>query len=239
MRALAVLLAYEEAASIGRTVAEVARELPSADVLVVDDGSSDGTAEAARAAGARLVRHPFNLGVAAAEATGLRWAVRGGYQAVVRLDGDGQHDPASAHALLEAVAGGAELAVGTRFSGIESFRSTPLRRAGNRLLSGVVSALCGLRLTDPTSGFRAFGGRALPFFAETFPHDYPEPESLLWACRRGFRVQELPVRMRPRTAGESSLSPLGSAYYMVKVSLALGLELLRATPAPPAASRPP
>jgi len=221
-----ILLGYEEEAAIGQTVAEAARALPGADLLVVDDGSSDRTAEAARAAGARVVRHPFNLGVAAAEATGLRWAVRRGYAAAVRMDGDGQHDPASAPALLEAIAEGAELAVGTRFASVESFRSNALRRAGNRLLSSVVSALSGQPFTDPTSGFRAFGGRALPYFAEHFPHDYPEPESLLWACRRGFRVVELPVRMRPRTSGESSLGPFASAYYMVKVSLALGLELL-------------
>ena len=234
MRALVVLLAYEEEEAIGRTVSELAGALPAADVLVVDDGSADATAAAARAAGARVVRHPFNLGVAAAEATGLAWASRQGYDAVLRMDGDGQHDPASAPALLEAVARGAELAVGTRFGAIESFRSSAARRAGNRLLSGVVSALCGRRLTDPTSGFRAFGGRALPFFAAHFPHDYPEPDSLVWACRRGFRVEEIPVRMRPRQTGESSLGPLSSAYYMVKVSLALGLELLGGSAAPEA-----
>jgi glycosyltransferase involved in cell wall biosynthesis len=227
VRALVILLAYDEEAAIARSVEEAIRELPGTDVLVVDDGSSDRTAELARAAGARVVRHAFNLGVAAAESTGLRFALAHGYDTALRMDGDGQHDPASARALLEAVARGAELAVGTRFAGLETFRPGAIRRAGNRLLSRLVSLLCGRPLTDPTSGFRAFGGRALPFFAEHFPHDYPEPESLVWACRRGFRVQELPVRMRPRLAGESSLTPLGSAYYMVKVSLALTLELLR------------
>jgi glycosyltransferase involved in cell wall biosynthesis len=221
VRTLVILLAYDEEAAIGRTVEEILRELPGSDVLVVDDGSSDCTAETARAAGARVVRHAFNLGVAAAESTGLRYAVAHGYDAALRMDGDGQHDPASARDLLDAVAKGAELAVGTRFGGVETFRSSTLRRAGNRFLSRLVSFLGGRPLTDPTSGFRAFGGRALPFFAENFPHDYPEPESLVWACRRGFRVQELPVRMRPRLTGESSLTPLRSAYYMIKVSFAL------------------
>jgi glycosyltransferase involved in cell wall biosynthesis len=230
MHTLVILLAFDEEAAIARSVEEVIRELPGCDVLVVDDGSADRTALLARAAGASVVRHAFNLGVAAAESTGLRFALAHGYDAALRMDGDGQHDPASARALLEAVAGGAELAVGTRFAGLESYRSSAVRRAGNRFLSRLVSLLCGRPLTDPTSGFRAFGGRALPFFAEHFPHDYPEPESLVWACRRGFRVQELPARMRPRTAGQSSLTPLGSAYYMIKVSFALTLELWRAQP---------
>lgn len=226
-RPLVVLLAYDEAACIGRSVAEIVRALPEADVLVVDDGSTDGTHEAARSAGARVVRHPFNLGVAAAEATGLRFAVRHGYAVALRMDGDGQHDPASARALLAAVEAGAELAVGSRFAGDGAFRSSRPRRFGNALLASLVSALCRQPLTDPTSGFRAFGGRALPFFAEHFPHDYPEPESLLWARRQGFAVAEIPVRMRPRLTGESSITPLGSAYYMLKVSFALTLELLR------------
>ncbi len=222
-----LLLAFREEAAIGATVAEVRAALPGADVLVVDDGSPDRTTEVALSAGARVVRHPFNLGVAAAESTGLRYAARHGYRVALRMDGDGQHDPASAAALLEAVAAGAELAIGTRFGEVATFRSTVVRRAGNRLLARVVSWLAGRDLTDPTSGYRAFGGRALPFFAEHFPHDYPEPESLVWASRQGFALREVPVRMRPRRGGRSSLTPLRSAYYMIKVSLALLLEISR------------
>jgi hypothetical protein len=144
------------------------------------------------------------------------------------MDGDGQHDPAFAGALLDAVRDGADLVVGTRFGGLQSFESTALRRAGNALLSAVVSALCRQEVTDPTSGFRAFGPRAAAFFAGVHPHDYPEPESLLMAHRQGFRIREVPVRMRPRTTGRSSLTAGRSAYYMVKTSLALTLELLRA-----------
>jgi glycosyltransferase involved in cell wall biosynthesis len=227
-RPLAVLLAFGEEACIGRTVREVQAALPGADVLVVDDGSTDRTAQEALAAGALVARHPINLGVAAAESTGLEYARRHGYGAVVRMDGDGQHDPAFAGALLDAVREGADLAVGTRFGDLRSFESTPLRRAGNAFLSSVVSALCRQKVTDPTSGFRAFSARAAAFFAEVQPHDYPEPESLLMAHRQGFRLREVPVRMRPRTSGRSSLTPGRSAYYMVKTSLALTLELLRA-----------
>ncbi|MHB1846710.1 MAG: glycosyltransferase family 2 protein [Deltaproteobacteria bacterium] len=243
MAPLVVLLAFEEEAAIGRVVAETRAALPEAEILVVDDGSSDQTATAARDAGATVARHPWNLGVAAAEATGLRYAQRHGHRAVVRMDGDGQHDPQSGRALLAAIERGAELAVGSRFFGpaeppaadgaaslAPGFRSTAARRSGNALLARIVSSLCGQRLTDPTSGLRAFGGRAIPFFAARFPHDYPEPESLVWASREGFRLEELPVRMRPRLAGQSSLTPLRSSYYMLKVTFALALELARTRP---------
>jgi glycosyltransferase involved in cell wall biosynthesis len=227
-RALAVLLAHDEEACIARTVREVRQALPGADVLVVDDGSADGTAREARAAGALVARHPINLGVSAAEATGLTYADRHGYGAVVRMDGDGQHDPAFAAALLAAVEEGADLVVGTRFGDLRSYESTAVRRAGNAFLAWVVSTLCRQRLTDPTSGFRAFSRRCAAFFARVHPHDYPEPESLLMAHRQAFAIRELPVRMRPRTTGRSSLTALRSAYSMVKTSLALTLELLRA-----------
>lgn len=227
-RTLAVLLALDEEACIARTVREVRAALPGADVLVVDDGSADGTAREARSAGALVARHPINLGVSAAEATGLAYAHRHGYGAVVRMDGDGQHDPAFARALLDAVQDGADLVVGTRFSELRSFEPGSLRRAGNAFLAAVVSTLCRQKVTDPTSGFRAFGRRCAAFFAGVHPHDYPEPESLLMAHRHGFTIREVPVRMRPRTTGKSSLTPGRSAYYMMKTSLALTLELLRA-----------
>lgn len=227
VRSLVVLLAHNEAECIGRTVREVRDTIPYVDVLVVDDGSRDDTAVQARSAGARVARHPFNLGVAAAEATGLIYAARHGYGAVVRMDGDGQHVPTSGVALFDALFAGAELAVGTRFAAVTSFRSTWVRRFGNRFLSTLLTTLCGSTVTDPTSGFRGFSGRAITYFAHTHPHDYPEPESLFMAYRQQFQVVEVPVQMRPRMTGRSSLTPFKSAYYMVKVSFALMLELLR------------
>ncbi len=225
-RPLVILLAFGEERVIGATIAEVRAVLPDTDVLVVDDGSPDRTAEVALAAGATVVRHPFNLGVAAAESTGLRYAARRGYRTALRMDGDGQHDPADARALLGAIASGAELAIGVR-SGGAGFQSTFARRAGSRLLRAVLSTTCGRVVTDPTSGYRAFGGRALDFFARQAPHGYPEPESLVWAIRNGFDVREVAVTMRPRQGGRSSLTASRSAYYMVKVALALLLDRLR------------
>jgi glycosyltransferase involved in cell wall biosynthesis len=227
---LIALLAHDEAACIAGVVAELRSALPGAQLLVVDDGSQDQTAILARQAGAKVLRHPVNLGVAAAEATALRYAARCGHLRMVRMDADGQHDPASLGALLAAADAGAELVVGSRYleAGDGSpRRSTTARRVGSLVLGGLLRAASGAAFTDPTSGLRLFAGRALPFFARAMLHDYPEPESLLLARRQGFKVTEVAVRMRPRWAGQSSLTPLGSAFYMAKVCLALSLELLR------------
>ncbi|MCP3138238.1 glycosyltransferase family 2 protein [Pyxidicoccus xibeiensis] len=226
-RGLIVLLAYNEEECIGSTVAELREALPGMDVLVVDDGSADQTAARAREAGAHVLTHPFNLGVAAGEATGLLYASRQGYQRVLRMDGDGQHDPASVPMLLEALDAGKELVIGSRFAGVTTFRSTWLRRFGNQFLSRLLSTLTQQRITDPTSGFRGFGPRAIAFFGRTHPHDYPEPESVLMASRQGFPITEVPARMRPRRTGTSSLTPWKSAFYMAKVSFALLMERVR------------
>lgn len=144
-----------------------------------------------------------------------------------RRPGDGQNVPASGLALFEALFAGAELVVGSRFASVSTFRSTWLRRFGNRFLSTLLTILCGSTLTDPTSGFRGFSGRAIEYFARTHPHDYPEPESLFMAYRQQFKVVEVPVQMRPRMTGQSSLKPFKSASDMVKVSFALMLGLWR------------
>lgn len=226
-RTLIILLAYNEEASIAATVRELRGQLPAVDVLVVDDGSRDATAARAREAGAGVVRHPFNLGVAAGESTGLLYALRQGYARALRMDGDGQHDPQSVPLLLKALDEGAELVVGSRFAGVASFQSTWLRRLGSRFIAHLLSSLCRQRITDPTSGFRGFGPRAMRLFSTRFPHDYPEPESVLMASRQHLPIVEVPVRMRSRRAGLSSLTPWRSVFYMVKVSFALLLERFR------------
>jgi glycosyltransferase involved in cell wall biosynthesis len=225
---LIILLAYNEEACIADVVTELRREVPGVDVAVVDDGSRDRTSERAREAGAHVLRHPINLGVAAAEATGLLYALRHGYSRALRMDGDGQHDPHSVPALLEALEKGAELVVGSRFAGVSSFRSTWLRRLGSGLISGLLSSLCRQRITDPTSGFRGFGPRAMRYFSTHFPHDYPEPESVLMASRQRLPIAEVPVKMRARRAGESTLTAWRSTFYMAKVSFALFMERFRA-----------
>ena len=225
MRVLAIIPAYNEERSLPGVVSAIRRACP-ADVCVVDDGSTDGTAALARRLDVILLSNPLNLGIGGAVQVGYLWAREHGYDAAVQVDGDGQHDPSFLPSLLEPLeARRADLVVGSRFLARdgEGFRSTWVRRAGIRYLSWALVARCGARVTDPTSGFRAASRSAIELFARSYPSDYPEPESIAIAARRGLRVAEIPVTMRERLHGESSITPLKTLYYLVKVTLALVL----------------
>ena len=232
MRVLAIVPAYNEERSLPAVLDGLRRAAPGVDACVVDDGSTDGTAGIARAHGATLLRLPVNLGIGGAVQAGYRWARDRGYDVAVQVDGDGQHDTTFLPALLaELAAGRTDLVIGSRFAGPRvpgAFRSTWSRRAGIRYLSAVLRLRCGARVSDPTSGFRAAGRRAIELFAASYPPDYPEPESIAVAARAGLRVAELPVRMNERMHGASSIDLSRSLYYLVKVSLALVLLPTRA-----------
>jgi glycosyltransferase involved in cell wall biosynthesis len=227
VRVLAIVPAFNEERSLPAVIAGLRRSAPGVDVCVVDDGSTDGTAEVARSLGATLLPLPVNLGIGGAVQAGYRWARDHGYDVAVQVDGDGQHDISYLPVLLAEVASGrADLAVGSRFSGPRlagAFRSTWARRAGIRYLSLMLRLRCGARVSDPTSGFRAAGRRAIELFARSYPPDYPEPESIAVAARAGLSVREVPVRMTERVHGESSIGLGRSLYYLVKVSMALVL----------------
>ncbi len=224
MRAVAIVPAFNEARSLPIVLEELRDVVPGCHLCVVDDGSSDRTAEVAAAVGATVLRCPVNLGIGGAVQTGYLWAREHGYQVAVQLDGDGQHDPRSVPALLAPIQDGtAHLVVGSRFLGRGGFRSTVLRRLGIRYLSLFLRLRCGARVSDPTSGFRAAGRSAIELFASGYPSDYPEPESIALAVRSGLRVTEVPVLMRERAHGRSSIGALRTLYYLVKVSLALVL----------------
>ncbi len=221
MRTLVIVPAYNEAASLPAVLAGLREHAPQCDVCVVDDGSSDATATIARSLGARVLSSPINLGIGGAVQTGYLWARDHGYDVAVQVDGDGQHDPRYVGAALAAVGEGADLVVGSRFLSREGFQSTGLRRAGIRYLAWFLRLRCGARVTDPTSGFRAAGRRALELFAREYPSDYPEPESIGLAVRDGLVVREIPVTMHARQHGRSSIDAWRTTYYLVKVSLAL------------------
>jgi len=227
VRVLAIVPAFNEERSLPAVVSGLRRSAPSVDVCLVDDGSTDGTADVARSLGVTVLSLPVNLGIGGAVQTGYRWARDHGYDVAVQVDGDGQHDATYLPALVDAVgAGRAALAIGSRFAGPRiagAFRSTWPRRAGIRYLSWMLRLRCGARVTDPTSGFRAAGRQAIELFARSYPPDYPEPESIAVAARAGLTVTEVPVRMSERLHGESSISAWRSFYYLVKVSLALVL----------------
>lgn len=192
------------------------------DICVVDDGSADDSAAVAAALGATVLKNPFNLGIGGAVQTGYLWAAQHGYDAAVQVDGDGQHDPAYIAAALRPIQEGvADMVIGSRFREEGGFRSTWIRRLGIQYLVWLLRIRCGARLTDPTSGFRATGGRAIRIFARNYPSDYPEPEAIALLLGSGLRVTEVPVRMEPRLHGKSSIDGLGTLYYLIKVSLAL------------------
>jgi glycosyltransferase involved in cell wall biosynthesis len=226
VRTLVIIPTLNEAPNIAAVVAAV-RARFTGDVVVIDDGSEDDTAQRARHAGAIVLRHPCNLGIGAAVQTGFLYALAHGYEAVVRLDGDGQHDPSFLPQFLhELETDHADVIVGSRFLAREGYQSTLVRRAGILIL-GVLSALVGARVTDPTSGYWALNRRALGVLARSQPDDYPETQALVLVTRAGCRIRELPVVMQARNAGRSSIGALHSGFYMVKVILAVLIERLR------------
>jgi glycosyltransferase involved in cell wall biosynthesis len=228
-RCLAIVPALNEEEVVGRVVSEL-RSLAGVDVIVINDGSIDRTAAVASQAGARVVSLPFNLGIGAAVQTGYLAALEGGYDLAVQVDGDGQHPAAAVPRLTAALTDrGADLVIGSRFLQQTDYRASRGRRVGISLFARLVSRLLRVDITDTTSGFRAAGPRAICLFAEAYPHDYPEVEAVVVAARAGLRVVEIPVDMRQRQAGRSSITPLRSAYYMIKVLLAVLMEMSRKT----------
>ncbi len=225
---VAIVPAFNEEGNIGRVVDELRAFDPDLDVVVVSDGSVDRTAEVAAAHGAHVLRLPFNLGIGGAVQTGFRYAWENGYELAVRCDGDGQHDPSELPKVLAPVlAGEADIAVGTRFGSDDGYRSSATRRLGIRVLAAVVSAIARQRVTDTTSGFQALDRRALALFASDYPHDYPEVEGMVMTIKHRLRLREVPVRMREREHGRSSITAIRSVYYMARVLLALFVGLFR------------
>ena len=236
MKPLVLIPAYNEAARVARVLAGVRAVVPDATMLVVDDGSTDETTAVARAAGARVVRLPFNLGAGVAAQTGYKLAVREGYDCVVQLDADGQHEPADIPALLAVIARGeADVAIGSRFLGGGSgYRPGVLRRIGMGLFRWLARLLTGVWFSDVTSGFRALGGDVVPFVAhEWYPADYADADVLITLCRAGFRLREVPVRMYARSGGLSMHAGLRPVYYVFKMLLSVALAPLRRESAGP------
>lgn len=241
-RYLAIVPAFNEVEAIAPTVAAIHQAAPDFDVLVVDDGSIDATAELASATGAAVLRMPFNLGIGGAMQSGYIYALEHGYEVAVQVDGDGQHDPGHIHDLLDRLRADPALnmVTGSRFLDRdgEGYRSSSARRVGIRVFSRVVSLITGQRVTDPTSGFRMTNRRGIELFAHDYPHDYPEVEAILLMHAHRLRSCEIPVRMRPRLTGESAISSSQSVYYMVKVLLAVFVGLFRRRPTIEAAEHP-
>ena len=233
-RILVILPALNEGPNIAAVVRGIRAQLPAADVLVINDGSLDNTVQQARAAAAMVLSLPYNVGIGAAVQTGFKFAAAHNYDVVVRSDGDGQHAPASIRRLLESLqADEADVVIGSRFLDEQGDYGTPAaRRLGISILAKLLSVITSQRITDPTSGFAAFNRPAIRLFAQVYPHDYPEPEAIVILHRSRLRQVEIPVTMTPRQHGNSSITPLRSVYYMIKVTLAILIHLLRRRPKP-------
>jgi glycosyltransferase involved in cell wall biosynthesis len=230
-RLLAIIPAYNEEASLARVIANIHAAQPQADIVVINDGSHDNTAKVGQEAGAHVVTLPYNLGIGAAMQTGFLFACEGGYDYAVQVDGDGQHDPTEMGEILTPIlAGEADVVAGSRYIEDRGYITPKMRRMGIIILATLISNTINRRVTDPTSGFRASNRRAIEYCANTYPADYPEPESVVQFARVGIRMKEVPVTMNPRYGGQSSITPIRSLNYMVKVILAIWINLIRQMP---------
>jgi glycosyltransferase involved in cell wall biosynthesis len=228
LRTLVFIPAWNEEASVDAVIADVRAHLPGADILIVDDGSTDSTTARGRAAGVLVATLPFNQGLGAALQTGYLWALREGYDFCAHLDADGQHPAAEvARLLAEVEAGNADLVIGSRYAAQteplpgaplegEDYKATLSRRIGINVFRFILTLATRQRFTDTTSGMRAANRRVMTLFSENYSPDFAEIESLQLAVRQGLRVEEVPVRMLERTGGTSFLTPVRSAFFIFK-----------------------
>ncbi len=221
-KVLVVIPCYNEEENIVNTVERLKSFCPEVDFLVVNDCSTDSSAEILRAHHYPFLNLPVNLGIGGCVQSGYQYAVENGYDVTVQMDGDGQHDPAYLMEIVQPVLDGeCDICIGSRFVTKEGFQTSFMRRVGIRFLSWLIRLLCGEHVLDVTSGFRALSAPMTAYFSLHYAIDYPEPEAVLAASLAGFRVKEAPVIMRERQGGVSSIHSFKSAYYMIKVSLAL------------------
>jgi len=226
---LVVIPAYNEEANISSVIDEVKRSAVTADIIVVDDGSRDKTAEIAEKAGVGVLRLPFNCGIGASVQTGFKYARDRGYAICVQIDGDGQHDAAFLPSLVKEIKEDkVDVVIGSRFLQKEGYKSTALRMCGIWIFQKLNSFVLGQYISDSTSGFRAYNKRAINFLAEDYPRDYPEPEAVVTLGLHLFTIKEVPIVMRQRKTGVSSINRARPVYYMTKVLLAIFMNILRA-----------
>lgn len=222
MKTLIIIPAFNEQENIEAVVADIKEKCPQCDYLIVNDCSPDSTGEICDRNGFSHIDLRCNLGIGGGVQSGYIYALRGGYDCAVQIDGDGQHDPAFIDKIIEPIENGqADVVIGSRFIEREGFQSSGMRRFGIKFLSALIRLVCGARVKDVTSGYRAVNRRFIEIFSHDYADDYPEPEAIVAAKLNGGVISEIPVIMRERTGGVSSISPFKSVYYMIKVSLAI------------------
>ncbi len=228
MKILIIIPALNEEATLRGVILGVRGSLPQADILVVNDGSTDDTARIAREEGALVLDHPYNMGIGATMQTGFLYALREGYGLVVQTDGDGQHNPEFLPSMIQPIVEKrCNLVIGSRYLSKGGFRSTFARQAGIKFFTSLLWIFIGKKVTDPTSGFRAMDRKVIDLFSEEYPSDYPEVEALVSVHRAGLTFREVKTTMRDRQGGTSSIGPLSALYYMVKVTFSIAIGLFR------------
>lgn len=222
MKAIVIVPAYNEQDNIRNTLKDLRENGAGADILVMNDCSTDRTEEILKEEGVNYLSFPVNLGIGGGVQAGYQYARDNGYGIAIQFDGDGQHEAKYLKDLMAPlISGEADIAIGSRFVEHEGFQSSGARRLGIGILSRLIRVLCGVKVLDVTSGMRAVNRRFIEEYAEHYAQDYPEPEALLYAGLRKARIREVPVQMKERAGGKSSISAVKSVYYMIKVSLAL------------------
>jgi glycosyltransferase involved in cell wall biosynthesis len=228
LRKLVIIPAYNESASIVNTVNDIKKNAPDFDYVVINDHSKDNTLQVCKDAGLNVIDLPLNLGIGGAVQTGYLYACQNGYDIAVQFDGDGQHDAKYLNEMAETlVKEQADMVIGSRFIEKEGFQSSFTRRLGIRYFTFLIKILTGQKITDPTSGYRMCNRKIIELFAGNYPKDYPEPETTTWILRKKLKVLEIPVIMRAREEGVSSISLKKSFYYMFKVTMAIIIERTR------------
>lgn len=228
MKKLIIIPAFNEESNIEKTVTAIEENAQGFDYVIINDCSGDHTRQICEKNGYNIVNLPINLGIGGAVQTGYKYALEHGYDVAVQVDGDGQHDPEFLNVMADHLMNnGLDMVIGSRFIEKEGFQSSKLRRIGIIFFSGLIKMLTGVRITDPTSGLRMAGKNVMALFASDYPRDYPEPESVVAVIRRGLKVEEIPVIMKEREGGVSSISLKKSVYYMIKVTLAILIERIR------------
>jgi len=228
MSIIVIIPAYNEEESIEQVIRDLDTYAAQYDRIVINDGSTDQTEKIARSLSAPVISLPFNTGIGCAVQTGYKYALRNGYDIAIQFDGDGQHRADQIKKLIEPILNNeADMVVGSRFLEDTGFQKGIAKAIGLTILAKTISMIVGKRLTDTTSGFRAVNKEVIKFFAEYYPDDYPEPESIVLAHKKGFRIKEVSTPMRQRQGGKSSITPLRSIYYLIKVLLAVVVDIMK------------
>lgn len=222
MKKLIIIPAYNESENIEKTIADISKNAADFDYVIINDCSTDGTGEICEKNGFNVINLPVNLGIGGAVQTGYRYAYQNGYDIAVQVDGDGQHDPVFLNEMADTLQKeNADMLIGSRFLEKEGYQSSAVRRMGITYFTRLIKLLTHKRITDPTSGLRMVNSRVINMFAENYPGDYPEPESVVHILKLGMKVVEIPVVMRARQGGRSSIRFFSSIYYMIKVTIAI------------------